>query len=125
YPEGTTLEVRVIAANEDGARVELEQGVEGFVPRGEISADMTVEPEDVLKPGQIIPAQIVRLDEQDRIITLSLRAAEGNEMAEDMRFEAKRKDTPRTSAPRKTGPSKAGAGATLGDLLKSQLGDLK
>jgi small subunit ribosomal protein S1 len=127
YPEGTTLEVRVVAANEDGARVELEQGVEGFVPRGEISADMTVEPEDVLKPGQIIAAQIVRLDDQDRLITVSLRAAEGNEMSEDMKFEAKRKDTPRAapSGARKTGPSKAGAGATLGDLLKGQLGDIK
>lgn len=125
YPEGTTLEVRVIAADEDGARVELEQGVEGFVPRGEISADMTVEPEDVLKAGEIIAAQIVRLDEDDRLITLSLRAAEGSEMAEDMKFEAKRKDTPRVDTSRKAGPSKAGAGATLGDLLKGQLGGLK
>jgi len=125
YPEGTTLEVRVIAADEDGARVELEQGVEGYVPRGEISADMTVEPEDVVKPGEIIAAQIVRLDEDDRLITLSLRAAEGSEMAEDMKFEAKRKDTPRVDTSRKAGPSKAGAGATLGDLLKGQLGGLK
>lgn len=125
YPEGTTLEVRVIAADEDGARVELEQGVEGFVPRGEISADMTVEPEDVVKAGQIIAAQIVRLDEDDRIITVSLRAAEGSEMADDMKFEAKRKDTPRVDTSRKAGPSKAGAGATLGDLLKGQLGGLK
>src|SRR5690554_1618695 len=125
YPEGTTLEVRVIAADEDGARVELEQGVEGYVPRGEISADMTVEPEDVLKAGEIIAAQIVRLDEDDRLITLSLRAAEGSEMAEDMKFEAKRKDTPRVDTSRKAGPSKAGAGAILGDLLKGQLGGLK
>lgn len=125
YPEGTTLEVRVIAADEDGARVELEQGVEGYVPRGEISADMTVEPEDVVKPGEIIAAQIVRLDEDDRLITLSLRAAEGREMADDMKFEAKRKETPRVDTSRKAGPSKAGAGATLGDLLKDQLGGLK
>lgn len=86
---------------------------------------MTVEPEDVVKPGEIIAAQIVRLDEDDRLITLSLRAAEGREMADDMKFEAKRKETPRVDTSRKAGPSKAGAGATLGDLLKDQLGGLK
>ncbi|MBC7172991.1 MAG: 30S ribosomal protein S1, partial [Polyangiaceae bacterium] len=87
YPEGTLIEVRVIASNEYGANVELERGVEGVIPRAEITGDMTTDPSDVVKAGQIISAQIIRIDEDDRRIMLSLRSAVGaGEVDESMKY---------------------------------------
>ena len=105
YPEGTILEVRAIAANEDGAIVELEQGVEGYVPRSEISTDLSVEPSEVIKAGEILIAQIVRLDADDHRVTLSLRSTEGVSVNDENKFDENRHSSAKTI--RQVGPSKA------------------
>ena len=120
YPEGTILEVRVIATNEFGAHVELERGVEGDIPRAEMSHDMSVEPGDLVKTGDIIKAQIVRLDHDDRRITLSLKDAGNKELDEKMRYAAEKGDG---GGKKKVGPS-GRPGATLGDVLKDRLAGL-
>ncbi len=119
YPEGTLLEVRIIATNEYGANVELERGVEGVIPRAEITGDMTTDPAEVVKPGQIVSAQIIRIDEDDRRIMLSLRSAVGaGEVQESMKYVEGRE------APRAKPQPVSRPGATLGDVLKGKLGDL-
>ncbi|MEM9728494.1 MAG: S1 RNA-binding domain-containing protein, partial [Myxococcota bacterium] len=120
YPEGTVIEVRAIGADEYGIHVELERGVEGVIPRGEISADLSQEPTDIVKTGDIVKAQVIRLDSDDRTITLSLRAAEG----QDVNQVARTEDAQKRVAPRKVGPSLGGAQATLGDALKDKLGSI-
>ena len=120
YPEGTVVEVRVVSTNEYGAHVELEQNVEGNIPRAEIHHDLSVDPGDVVSPGDIIKAQIIRLDYDDKKITLSLKSAEGAEVANEMRYDAEAaKQRPR---PKK--PVSRPSSATLGDLLKDKLGGL-
>ena len=89
-----------------------------MIPRGEISADLSQEPTDIVKTGDIVKAQVIRLDDEDRTITLSLRAAEGREVNQIARPEEAQKRV----APRKIGPSLGGAQATLGDALKDKLG---
>ena len=118
YPEGTVIEVRSTGADEYGIHVELERGVEGVIPRGEISADLSQESTDIVKTGDIVKAQVIRLDDDDRTITLSLRAAEG----QDVNQVARPEEAQRRVAPRKVGPSLGGAQATLGDALKDKLG---
>ena len=59
YPEGTVVEVRSTGADEYGVHVELERGVEGVIPRGEISADLSQEPTDIVKTGDIVKAQVI------------------------------------------------------------------
>jgi len=118
YPEGTVIEVRSTGADEYGVHVELERGVEGVIPRGEISADLSQEPTDIVKTGDIVKAQVIRLDDDDRTITLSLRAAEG----QDVNQVARPAEAQKRVAPRKIGPSLGGAQATLGDALKDKLG---
>ena len=98
--------------------MELERGVEGVIPRGEISADLSQEPTEIVKTGDIVKAQVIRLDNDDRTITLSLRAAEGREVNQVARPEEAQKRV----APRKLGPSRGAAQATLGDALKDKLG---
>jgi small subunit ribosomal protein S1 len=118
YPEGTVIEVRSTGADEYGIHVEIERGVEGVIPRGEISADLSQEPTEIVKTGHIVKAQVIRLDDDDRTITLSLRAAEG----QDVNQVARPEEAQKRVAPRKIGPSLGGAQATLGDALKDKLG---
>ena len=66
-------------------------------------------------------AHVIRLDDEDRTITLSLRAAEG----QDVNQVARPEEAQKRVAPRKIGPSLGGAQATLGDALKDKLGALK
>ena len=61
---------------------------------------------------------MIRIDVVDRTISLSLRAAEGQEVNQVARPEEAQKRV----APRKIGPSLGGAQATLGDALKDKLG---
>jgi small subunit ribosomal protein S1 len=116
YPVGTLLEVRATSVNESGALVELERGVEGWVPRSEIVAEMSQDPTDLVKPGQIIGAQVISMDEDERRLTLSLRSAGDKTVDESMKY-VEGKQTRAVAKP------VSSSGAKLGDLLKSKLGD--
>ena len=121
YPEGTVLEVRALAVSEyEGVSVELERGVEGTIPRAEISDDLSVDPAQVVKPGDILKAQVIRIDQDDRRMTLSLKGADNKELDEKMKYVAEKQAA---SGQRKVGPS-GRPSATLGDLLKGKLGDI-
>lgn len=119
YPEGTVLEVRVMTVNDYEAMVELEQGVEGFVPRAEVSSDTSVDPGDILKPGEIYKAVVIRVDTEDRRLLLSIKSADNKELDEKMKFVAEKQATRAKS----TGPS-GRPSAKLGDLLKDKLGSI-
>ncbi len=116
YPEGTVLEVRITHVNEYEAAVELEEDVEGSVPRAEIGNDMSVDPSQLVKVGEILKAQVIRLDEDERRISLSFKSADNKELDEKMKFVAERRA-------KKAGPAAAMGrqAATLGDLLKDKL----
>ncbi len=119
YPEGTVLEVRVMTVNDYEAMVELEQGVEGFVPRAEVSSDTSVDPGDILKPGEIYKAVVIRVDTNDRRLLLSIKSADNKELDEKMKFVAEKQATRAKTA----GPS-GRPSAKLGDLLKDKLGSI-
>ncbi|MEM9070978.1 MAG: 30S ribosomal protein S1 [Myxococcota bacterium] len=120
YPEGTVLEVRVMLVGDYEVMVELEQGVEGFVPRAEISKDTSVDPQDLLKEGEILKAVVIRVDSDERRLSLSLKSADNKELDEKMKFVAEKQAT---RAKRSTGPS-GRPSAKLGDLLKDKLGSI-
>ncbi len=121
YPVGTVLEVRAIGFGDGGIYVELERGVEGFIPRSELSHDSSVEPADAAKPGQILKAGVIDLDPVGRAITLSLKEVEDRDIQdESMRYGAEK---PEVAAARRIGPS-GRPGVTLGDILKQQLDGL-
>ncbi len=118
YPQGTVCEVRVVSTDDYGAHVELERGVEGVIPRGEISSDLSTDPSSVVSVGDILKAQIIRVEDDDRQITLSLRSAEGQEVAEAMKYTPGEEPQ---KVRRATKIGGAGASATLGDALSEAL----
>jgi len=120
YPTGTVLEVRVISIADFGVFVELERGVEGLIHISELSDSPVEDPSKVVKEGDIVKAEIIAIDSEERRIALSLKsAAQREETVEALKYVAEQ----RTEQAKSSGPS-GRAGATLGDLLKDKLGQI-
>ena len=74
YAPGTVIEGPVTNLTKFGAFVQLAEGVEGMIHVSEISAEKRINhPQEVLKSGQAVKAQIVALDLERRIIRLSIK----------------------------------------------------
>ena len=57
-----------------GAFVQLAEGVEGLVHVSEISAEKRINhPQDVLRVGQVVKAQVLAIDTEKRQIKLSMK----------------------------------------------------
>ena len=74
FAPGTVIQGPVTSITKFGAFVQIAEGVEGMVHVSEISAEKRINhPQDVLKVGQIVQAQIIALDTERRIIRLSMK----------------------------------------------------
>src|SRR5580700_3875241 len=74
YPAGTAIEGPVTRLTKFGAFVQITEGVEGLVHISEIVADRHLHhPQDVLKPGQIVRAQVLAVDAEKRQLKLSMK----------------------------------------------------
>lgn len=69
---------KVVRLNDFGAFIELPNGLEGLLHVSEISQQPIKKPEDVLSIGQEITAKMIKVDEENRRIGLSIKAYEGN-----------------------------------------------
>src|SRR5262245_57594351 len=119
YPVGTILEVRVKSIADFGVFVEIERGVEGLVHVSEYPENWQGDATQQVKEGDIVKAEIISMDADERRIALSFkRAFEREETAEALKF----MERAREKGGRAVGPS-GSAGATLGDVLKQKLGD--
>jgi len=74
YPKGALVEGTVTNVTDFGAFVELEPGIEGLVHVSELSWERISHPKDVVQPGQKMRAMVLRVDPQNRRISLSLKA---------------------------------------------------
>jgi 4-hydroxy-3-methylbut-2-enyl diphosphate reductase len=75
YRVGQMVKGKVVRLAPSVAFVELEDGVEGIIPVGEISETRINEPGDVLAVGQEVEARIKQIQTNQRRISLSLKAA--------------------------------------------------
>ena len=74
FPAGSQIEGPVTKLMNFGAFVQLEEGVEGLIHVSEISADKRINhPQDVLRTGQVVKAQILAIDPIKRQIKLSMK----------------------------------------------------
>ena len=74
FAPGTIIEGPVINLTKFGAFVQIAEGVEGMIHVSEISAEKRINhPQEVLKSGQSVKAQIIALDTERRIIRLSMK----------------------------------------------------
>ncbi len=74
FPVGSQIEGPVTKLMNFGAFVQIAEGIEGLVHVSEISADKRINhPQDVLRAGQIVKAQILAIDADKRQIKLSMK----------------------------------------------------
>jgi small subunit ribosomal protein S1 len=74
FAPGTVIEGPVTSIMKFGAFVQLTEGVEGMIHVSEISAEKRINhPQEVLKAGQMVKAQVLALDAEKRLIRLSMK----------------------------------------------------
>jgi small subunit ribosomal protein S1 len=75
--EGDTINCRILRLHSFGAFAELKPGVEGLIPISEMSRNRNIShPREIVKEGDWVAVQILRIDEDTRKISLSLKALE-------------------------------------------------
>lgn len=94
YAVGNVVDGRVARMTDFGAFIELEPGVDALLHVSQISHDHVEKPSDVLSVGQEITAKVVDFNEDDKKISLSMKALENaddavsQEMYEDVAEDA-------------------------------------
>src|SRR6266478_4655776 len=74
FAPGTVIEGPVTSLTKFGAFVQLTEGVEGMIHVSEISAEKRINhPQEVLRAGQVVKAQVLALDSEKRLIRLSMK----------------------------------------------------
>ena len=73
-PVGSVVEGPVTSLTKFGAFVQLSEGIEGMIHVSDISAEKRIEyPQDVLKVGQLVKAQVLAVDTAKRLLRLGMK----------------------------------------------------
>ena len=83
YAVGTIVTGKVARMTDFGAFVELEPGVDALLHVSQISKDHIEKPSDILKIGEEVTAKVVDFNEEDKKISLSIKALTAPEPAEE------------------------------------------
>jgi small subunit ribosomal protein S1 len=105
-PRGSKVTGEITAVNATEARINLDDGVEGFLRASDISLDSVDDARKFLKEGESIEALVVGVDRKNRVVGLSIKAKENEEEAAVLDEYSADTEVQRT---------------TLGDLLKEQM----
>ena len=74
FPLGSVIEGPVVNMTKFGAFVQLAEGIEGMIHVSDMSAEKRINhPQDVLRVGQLIKAQVVALDREKRQMRLGVK----------------------------------------------------
>jgi small subunit ribosomal protein S1 len=74
FAAGTVVEGPVVSIMKFGAFVQLTEGVEGMIHISEMSAEKHINhPQDVLRLGQVVKAQVLAVDTEKRQLKLSMK----------------------------------------------------
>ena len=74
FPAGSVVEGPVVSLTKFGAFVQIAEGVEGMIHIGDISAEKRLNhPQDALKQGQIVKAQVLEIDAEKRRLRLGMK----------------------------------------------------
>lgn len=76
FPVESTVEGEVVSVTDFGAFVELEPDVEGLVHISELSWGYPEDPLEIVEEGEQVEAQVLKVDEEDQRISLSIRKAQ-------------------------------------------------
>ena len=74
FPAGSVVEAPVVSLTKFGAFVQLGDGIEGMIHVGDISAEKRINlPQDALKVGQVVKAQVLEVDIEKRRLRLGMK----------------------------------------------------
>jgi len=107
HPKGSIVKGKIIEVDAKGARVELMEGIEGYLRASEISRDRVEDARSLLKEGEEVEAKFIGVDRKNRVVNLSIKAKDSQEEAEAMEDYSRQ--------------SESQGSTTLGDLLKEQM----
>jgi len=108
HEKGSVVTGTVTEVDAKGATVVLAEGVEGHVRASEISRDRVEDARAVLKVGDEIEAKFLGVDRKNRTLSLSIKAKDLDEESAAIKGYARDAEV---------------ATATLGDILKQQMGE--
>ncbi|OQX30488.1 MAG: 30S ribosomal protein S1 [Candidatus Sedimenticola endophacoides] len=104
--KGSVVTGTVKEVDARGAVITLDENIEGYLRASEISRERIDDARSALKEGDTVEAKFMGVDRKNRTISLSIKA----------------KDMDEEQAAIKSYSRGAATGATLGDLLKDQMG---
>ncbi|WP_165064667.1 30S ribosomal protein S1 [Paludisphaera rhizosphaerae] len=107
YPRGTMVKGKVSKLMEFGAFVELEPGVDGLIHVSELSPTRVRRIADVVQPGQEVEVRVLKVDADDRRISLSLLPLAKDQVPEE---DEEEDATPPPPKPERKVPLKGGLG---------------
>ena len=107
HPKGSIVTGKVIEVEQRVAKLELAEGVEGFLRASDIARERVEDARTVLNVGDDVEARIVTIDRKNRTLGVSIKA---KEMYDEDQAMKEYND----------GVEEEGA-TTMGDLLKRQI----
>jgi small subunit ribosomal protein S1 len=108
HSKGSIVTGTVKEVDAKGAVITLTEGVEGYLRASELSRDRVEDARSVLKEGSEVEAKFMGVDRKNRTISLSVKAKDADE---------------EQAAIKSYAPGTQAGTATLGDVLKDQMGD--
>jgi small subunit ribosomal protein S1 len=111
YKIGNQYDVKVVKLADFGVFVELESDIEGLIHISELSTKRVEKPEDVVKVGDVLKAEIITIDRDSRKIGLSAKLVKLRESKADVEDYVKKA----------TATSKTSLGDLFGETLKASL----
>jgi small subunit ribosomal protein S1 len=111
YPAGKVVPGKITRLEDFGAFVELEPGVEGLIHISELAPQRVRRVRDIVQPGQEVQVAVLRIDPEQRRMSLSMKAAlpKEAELAEEESGAEAEQPPARPARPRKT-PLRGGLG---------------
>ena len=78
------VEAKMVRLTNFGAFVELAEGIEGLVHVSELDEKRIEKPEEVFKPGDVFAMKIIKINEGEKKIGLSIKAVKQDEYQRDL-----------------------------------------
>ena len=103
FPEGLVIQGKVVRLAPFGAFVRLAEGIDGLVHVSQLADHRINRPEDVVSVGQEVTVKVIKVDEENRRLSLSIRAVTEEAEGEKVQSYLEQQDEGRI---------------TIGDLIK-------